>query len=130
MIVVSDTFPRACLDEWVSSAGVWPGGRAPHESELAVWHNSLLMPRSSQLTITVTPELEAFVRDRVASGRFDTASDVVREGLKLLEGREHEREAAIAEIRAEIAVGLDQARAGQLRDGETFFEELARKSPS
>jgi antitoxin ParD1/3/4 len=88
------------------------------------------MPKSSQLTVTVTPELEAFVRDRVASGRFDSASDVVREGLKLLEGREHEREAAIAEIRAEIAVGLEQARSGQLRDAEAFFAELARKRPS
>jgi hypothetical protein len=33
------------------------------------------MPKSSQLTITVTPELEAFILERVASGRFDTASD-------------------------------------------------------
>ena len=88
------------------------------------------MQKSAQLTVTVTPELEAFVRDRVASGRFDTPSDVVREGLKLLEGREHERDAAIAEIRSEIAVGLDQARAGQLRDGEAFFAELARKRSS
>jgi antitoxin ParD1/3/4 len=88
------------------------------------------MPKSAQLTVTVTPELEAFVRDRVASGRFDTPSDVVREGLKLLEGREHERDAAIAEIRSEIGVGLDQARAGQLRDGEAFFAELARKRSS
>jgi antitoxin ParD1/3/4 len=95
-----------------------------------LWHNGFAMPKSAQLTVTVPPELEAFVRDRVASGRFDTASDVVREGLTLLKGREHEREAAIAEIRAEIAVGLDQARAGQLRDGETFFGELARKRPS
>ncbi len=88
------------------------------------------MPKSTQLTITVTPELEAFVRDRVASGRFDTASDVVREGLELLERREHEREAALAEIRAEIAVGLDQARAGELRDGEAFFTDLARRRPA
>ena len=87
----------------------------------------LAMPKSSQLTITVTPELEAFIRERVASGRFDTASDVVREGLKLLEGREHEREAVLAEIRREIDIGLDQAKAGQLRDGEAFFAELERK---
>jgi antitoxin ParD1/3/4 len=90
------------------------------------------MPSSSQLTITVTPEIEAFIRARVASGRFDTASDVVREGLRLLELREHEREAAIGEIRREIEVGLEQAKAGQLRDGEAFFAELAqrRSSPS
>lgn len=87
----------------------------------------LAMPKSSQLTITLTPELEAFIRERVASGRFDTASDVVREGLKLLEVREHEREAVLAEIRREIEIGMEQAKAGQLRDSRAFFEELRRK---
>ena len=87
------------------------------------------MPKSPQLTITVTPELEAFIRERVATGRFDTASDVVREGLKLLEGREHEREAVLDEIRREIAVGLEDAKAGNLSDGEAFFAELERERP-
>ena len=87
------------------------------------------MPKSSQLTITVTPELEAFIRERVATGRFDTAGDVVREGLKLLEGREHEREAVLDEIRREIAVGLEDAKAGNLSDGEAFFAELERERP-
>lgn len=90
----------------------------------------LAMAKSSQLTITVTPELEAFIRERVASGRFDTASDVVGEGLKLLEMREQEREAALEEIRREIEIGLEQAKAGQLRDGETFFTELQQKRSS
>lgn len=89
----------------------------------------LHMAKSSQLTITVTPELEAFIRERVASGHFDTASDVVREGLKLLEVREHEREAVLAEIRREIAIGLEEAKAGNLSDGEEFFEELEREGP-
>jgi antitoxin ParD1/3/4 len=90
----------------------------------------VVMSSSSQLTITVTPELEAFIRERVSSGRFDTVSDVVREGLKLLEVREHEREAALAEIRRDVQLGLDQARAGQLTDGEEFFAELARNRSS
>lgn len=88
------------------------------------------MPKPSQLTITVTPALEAFIHERVASGRFDTASDVVHEGLRLLETREHEREAAVAEIRREIEVGLEQAKAGQFRDGEAFFAELEQKRSS
>ena len=88
------------------------------------------MAKPSQLTITVTPELEAFIRERVSSGRFDTASDVVCEGLKLLELREQEREAALDEIRREIEVGLQQARAGQLRDGDAFFAKLRQKRSS
>jgi antitoxin ParD1/3/4 len=88
------------------------------------------MPSSSQLTISLTPELEAFIRDRVASGQFNTASDVVYEGLRLLERRQRDREAALDEIRREIEVGLEQARAGQLRDGEAFFADLARRRSS
>ena len=84
---------------------------------------------SSQLTITVTPELEAFILERVASGRFGTASDVVREGLKLLEVREHEREAVLDEIRREVVIGLEDAKAGNLSDGEEFFAELEREPP-
>ena len=48
----------------------------------------------------------------------------------LLEVREHEREAALAEIRRDVQLGLDQARAGQLTDGEEFFAELARNRSS
>jgi antitoxin ParD1/3/4 len=84
------------------------------------------MAKAAQLNVALTPDLEAFVQDRVASGRFQTAGDVVREGLRLLEVREHEREAVIAELRGEIAVGLEQAKSGQLRDGETVFDELRR----
>jgi antitoxin ParD1/3/4 len=88
------------------------------------------MAGSARLTIAVTPELEAFIRERVTSGRFDSASDVVHEGLRLLEEREHARDAELQEIRREIEVGLEQAKAGRLRDGDEFFAELAQKRPS
>jgi antitoxin ParD1/3/4 len=88
------------------------------------------MASSARLTIAVTPELEAFIRERVTSGRFDSASDVVHEGLRLLEEREHAREAALHQIRREIEIGLGQAKAGQLRDGEEFFVEITQKRPS
>lgn len=84
------------------------------------------MPSSSQLTITLTPELEAFIQERVASRRFATAGEAVREGLQLLEEREHERDSVLAELRQEIAIGVEQAKAGQLSDGRAFFDELSK----
>jgi antitoxin ParD1/3/4 len=81
----------------------------------------------SKITVTLPSELEAFIDARVASGRFATAGDVVREGLRLLEEREQERDAVLAELRHEIEVGVAEARVGQLRDGRTFFEELRQK---
>ena len=81
----------------------------------------------SKITVTLPSDLEAFVDARVASGRFATAGDAVREGLRLLEQREQGRDAVLAELREEIAVGVAQARSGQLRDGKSFFAELRQK---
>jgi antitoxin ParD1/3/4 len=45
------------------------------------------MPIRVSLNVSLTPELEHFVESRVASGRYQTASEVIREGLRLLEER-------------------------------------------
>jgi antitoxin ParD1/3/4 len=79
------------------------------------------------MNVSLTPELEAFVSARVASGRYQSASEVVRAGLRLLEADEREREAALAEVRQKIAVGLEQARRGELLDGEAVFDELNKE---
>ena len=79
------------------------------------------------MEISLTPEMDAFVAGRVASGRYQSASDVVCAGLRLLEAAEREREAAFAEVRRKIAVGLEQARRGELRDGEAVFDELDKQ---
>lgn len=84
------------------------------------------MIKAARLNVALTPDLDEFVRERVASGRFETAGDVIREALRVLELREHEREAVLAELRQEIALGLQQARTADLRDGETVFESLRR----
>jgi antitoxin ParD1/3/4 len=76
--------------------------------------------------ISLTPHLKRFVAARVASGRYQSASEVIREGLRLLE--EHEAgKLAVGGLRKEIAIGLQQARSGQLLDGEEVFRELARR---
>jgi antitoxin ParD1/3/4 len=41
--------------------------------------------------VSLTPEIEAFINERVASGRFRSASEVVRAALRLLEDEEHRR---------------------------------------
>ena len=85
------------------------------------------MAAQEMLTVRLTPEMEKFVASRVASGRYPSASEVVREGLRLLEQHERAREAALDDLRREIAIGLEQARRGELLDGEAVFEELERE---
>ena len=43
--------------------------------------------------VSLTPEIEAFITGRIASGRFRNASEVVRAALRLLEEDERRREA-------------------------------------
>jgi antitoxin ParD1/3/4 len=75
--------------------------------------------------VTLPAALETFVQQRVASGQYASASDVVREALTLLEHRG--REAVLDEVRREIQRGIEQAEAGQLRDGETVLAEIRKK---
>lgn len=85
------------------------------------------MAGRTSLNVSLTPELERFVTSRVESGRYQSASEVVREGLRLLEDRELSRQTTLADLRREIAVGLEQADRGELFDGEEVFRELEER---
>jgi antitoxin ParD1/3/4 len=76
----------------------------------------------------LTPDLEQFVQSRVASARYQTASEVVREGLRLLEEREQARATALKELRAKIQRGVEQADRGELLDGDAVYEEIRQLS--
>lgn len=55
---------------------------------------------------TLGNHYETFVRELLASGRYASASEVLRDGLRLLEDREKQREAKIAALRDAIQEGL------------------------
>lgn len=58
------------------------------------------------MNISLTPELEKFVKGKVESGRYHSASEVIREGLRLLEEQEQLREVKLIALREEIQKGL------------------------
>ena len=55
------------------------------------------------MNVSLTPKLAALVAERVRSGRYQSASEVVREALRLLEDVEEVRAARLKELRKEIA---------------------------
>ena len=66
------------------------------------------------LNVSLTPHLEEFIHQTVSSGRFQSASELVRSALRLLEEREQERLARLQWLRGEIQKGLDSGAATPL----------------
>ncbi len=66
--------------------------------------------------------MEEFVREKVARGDYETASEVVREGLRLLKQRDKVWK---AEVRSKIKDGMDSIRAGRTIPGEQVKAEMA-----
>lgn len=75
------------------------------------------------MNVSLTPELERFVEGKVESGLYNNASEVVREGLRLLKEQDEIR----AKCREQIERGWLQAQAGRVVDGEEVFRRLGEE---
>ena len=82
------------------------------------------------MNVSLTPQLEKLVSDRVESGRYNSASEVVREALRLLQERDEVREVQLQGLRSKIAEGLDSLDRGNWVDGEEFFQGLQQREES
>ena len=69
------------------------------------------------MNASLTPELEKFVDGNVESGLYNNASEVIREGLRLLKEHDEIR----MKWREQVERGWLQAQAGQVVDGEHAF---------
>ena len=80
------------------------------------------------MNVSLTPQLEQFVQARVESGRYNSASEVVREALRLLEDHEQARAAQLAEFNQELERRLASLDRGEVVDGRQVRDRLKRKS--
>jgi len=65
------------------------------------------------MNVSLTPELEKFVSAKVESGRYNSASEVVREALRLLEEHDQARATQLAEFNQELSARLESLNRGQ-----------------
>lgn len=68
-------------------------------------------------------QLEAFVAKMVETGRYNSKSEVLREGVRLIQ----DREARLAALEASITRGLADIEAGRVKPAEEVFDRLEAK---
>jgi antitoxin ParD1/3/4 len=80
------------------------------------------------MNVSLTHELEQFVQTKVESGRYNSASEVVREALRLLQDHEQARAAQLAEFNQELGRRLASLDRGEKVDPAKVRVRLQRKS--
>ena len=81
------------------------------------------------MNVSLTPELEQLINDKVASGMYHSASEVVREGLRLLREQDELRRVRLEELRREVMIGKQQIERGESKtfgSGAEVLEEIKR----
>ena len=76
------------------------------------------------MNVSLTPELESLIHSKVSNGRYTSASEVVREALRMMEERDQVQELYKASMREKIAAGMASLRAGHGTDGDAFLAEM------
>lgn len=82
------------------------------------------------LNVSLTPELEQFIADRVESGMYTTASEVVREGLRLLKDYDELRARRLEELRSHIERGWQDSEEGRFVEPDQVRARIAARKAS
>jgi antitoxin ParD1/3/4 len=67
------------------------------------------------MNVSLTPQLEALIRRKIETGLYSSASEVIREALRLLEERDATQSAKLEALRKDVAHGVAQLDAGEGR---------------
>lgn len=81
------------------------------------------------MNVSLTPELESLINNKVKTGLYNSASEVVREALRLLEEQDRLKEIRLEDLRRELQKGVDDLRAGRRTalERKEDFDELAEE---
>jgi antitoxin ParD1/3/4 len=80
------------------------------------------------MNVSLSPELEHLVEEKVKSGMYNSASEVIRAGLRLLQEQDELRQIRLRELKREVQQGLDEIERGEVVDGDEVFQELRERN--
>lgn len=107
---------RSLGDDW-SPNGSWPSPLAIVQKRLCsrLLDSNIGGLRMATTSLSLGPHWEGFIRDQIESGRFASASEVVRAALRELEDQSSKRDA----LKAHLQQGIDQAERGDVLEDAT-----------
>lgn len=76
------------------------------------------------MNISLTPELEHLIDQKVKSGMYNSASEVVREALRLFMERDQLKQMKLDDLRNQIQIGIDAADRGELLSEDQVLQRL------
>src|SRR5258708_9893820 len=95
---------------------------------LSTTDNCCYMGYRSRMNVNLGTVFDSFIADLLKTGLYQSQSEVVREGLRLLKEKEELKNLRLAELRKEIAIGSEQADRGEIVDGEETIAAIRRRS--
>jgi antitoxin ParD1/3/4 len=82
------------------------------------------MARQATLNVSLTPTLQKYVRSKVKSGQYESASEVSRDSLRALQERDQAATSFWSDVRTKVAEARREVAEGRTVDGETAMNEI------
>lgn len=79
------------------------------------------------MNISLTKELEQFVQSKVKQGFYQSASEVVREGLRLIAEQDALRARRLELLNIEIDKGIESLKIGKVIKGDEAYKNLVKR---
>ena len=79
------------------------------------------------MKVSLTPELEKLINEKLESGMYTSASEVIRAGLRLLAEQDQLHQVKLDNLKSEIMVGVDQVKSGQTISSKNVFDKIRSK---
>jgi antitoxin ParD1/3/4 len=80
------------------------------------------------MNISLTPELERYIAQKVESGNYQTASEVVREALRLLIEQDQLNQLKLEDLRREVQKGIDSLKGGRGIPADQVLSRLRKRA--